>query len=249
MEARRPPKGRFNRRGIGAISSTPTALTYVTTNVLQYVRSDMGITLNGSGVSGWADQSGNGHHYSQGTAANQPTWSGSSGSGGTPGITFDGTDDSLVNTTLNLPAPATTNTTIWMVVKAVTWTNNDTLIASPSAGFNAGISLIQNGVTPAVIQSNESVGNSASLTLGTWFSIDALFTGGASDELRLNNGAPVTGTTAANTDPTVGRTLGSRAAAAQPANIVIAEVLHVSRALTTVERSALASYRTSRYGF
>jgi hypothetical protein len=43
----------------------------VTTNLHIWLRADLGITLNGSTVSTWADQSGNGNDGTQGTAANQ----------------------------------------------------------------------------------------------------------------------------------------------------------------------------------
>lgn len=50
------------------------------------------ITLNGSTVSQWNDKSGNSRHASQGTAANQPTYT-ASGLNGKPVVTFDGSDD------------------------------------------------------------------------------------------------------------------------------------------------------------
>lgn len=39
-----------------------------------WLRADLGVTLNGATVSAWADQSGNGRHATQGTAARQPTY-------------------------------------------------------------------------------------------------------------------------------------------------------------------------------
>lgn len=65
---------------------------------------DRGITLNGSTVSQWADQSGNGYHLAQSTPDYQPTYSLTSFNG-KPGVTFDGVDDYLSNT--SLPAIAT----------------------------------------------------------------------------------------------------------------------------------------------
>mgnify|MGYP003133099800 CR=1 FL=1 len=52
----------------------------------------VGIVLNGSDVSEWRDQSGNGVNMSQSTASQQPAYS--SGV-----LTFDGTDDCLVSST------------------------------------------------------------------------------------------------------------------------------------------------------
>lgn len=47
-----------------------------------------------TGVSEWRDKSGNNRHFSQSTPANQPAYS-DTGFLGLPGITFDGTNDSL----------------------------------------------------------------------------------------------------------------------------------------------------------
>ena len=48
-----------------------------------WLRADLGVTI-ATGVSGWADQSGNGNNASQVTAGRQPTFSSNGGSNGTP---------------------------------------------------------------------------------------------------------------------------------------------------------------------
>jgi concanavalin A-like lectin/glucanase superfamily protein/HYR domain-containing protein len=53
-----------------------------------------GVTLNGSGVAGWADQSGNGHDSVQATVANQPAFS-ATAFNGKPSMSFDGLGDYL----------------------------------------------------------------------------------------------------------------------------------------------------------
>ena len=50
------------------------------------------ITLNGSTVSQWDDKSGNSRHFSQATAANQPTYQ-AAGFNGRPTLNFDGGSD------------------------------------------------------------------------------------------------------------------------------------------------------------
>jgi hypothetical protein len=52
-----------------------------------WVKADTGITLNGSDVSNWADQSGNGCDVAQGTAANQPAYN-ATGFNGLPTVSF-----------------------------------------------------------------------------------------------------------------------------------------------------------------
>lgn len=46
----------------------------LTSNIYAWYRSDLGITLNGTTVSAWADQSGNGRNLTQSTANKQPTY-------------------------------------------------------------------------------------------------------------------------------------------------------------------------------
>lgn len=70
------------------------------------------ITLNGSTVSQWNDKSGNARHATQGTAANQPTYT-PSGLGGKPVLTFTGTNFLLkTNDTFLQNAPAVSAFTV-----------------------------------------------------------------------------------------------------------------------------------------
>lgn len=65
------------------------------------------VILNGSNVSQWTDQSGNGYHLTQATGANQPLYVASvAGLNNKPGITATGAQV-LANAALSLPAPHT----------------------------------------------------------------------------------------------------------------------------------------------
>lgn len=63
-----------------------------------WFKADAGVTL-GTGVSAWADQSGNGNHVSQAIGANQPLYV-ANYRNGLPGLFFDGANDSLFRTVL-----------------------------------------------------------------------------------------------------------------------------------------------------
>lgn len=52
---------------------------------------------NDDGVGTWPDLSGNGHHVTQGTTANRPTWKLNGGPNNRPSVSFDGTNDVLVS--------------------------------------------------------------------------------------------------------------------------------------------------------
>lgn len=60
-----------------------------------WLKADAGVTLNGSTVSAWADQSGNGNDAVQATAANQPLYVANQ-LNGEPVIRFDGSNDYLI---------------------------------------------------------------------------------------------------------------------------------------------------------
>lgn len=62
--------------------------------LVQWLRADMGVTLDGSGVESWDDQSGDDRLFLQLDAAKQPTF-GATYIGGRPAIVFDGSDDIL----------------------------------------------------------------------------------------------------------------------------------------------------------
>jgi hypothetical protein len=66
-------------------------------NLIAWYKNKTGITLNGSDVSSWADSSTNSHDMTQGTAAEQPAYNASTGD-----LTFDGTDDNLASSQINL---------------------------------------------------------------------------------------------------------------------------------------------------
>lgn len=55
-----------------------------------WLRADLGVTLNVGNVSAWADQSGAGNNFTQGTGANQPLFQ-ASGFGGRPNVKFSST--------------------------------------------------------------------------------------------------------------------------------------------------------------
>ncbi len=70
----------------GGSQWTPASLS----NLGLWLRGDMGITLNGTDVSAWADQSGNGRDYTQAVALAQPAYLATGGPNSTPCLDFDG---------------------------------------------------------------------------------------------------------------------------------------------------------------
>lgn len=56
-----------------------------------WLRADLGVTLNAGNVSAWADQSGNGRSFTQGTGGAQPVYDATAGANGTAYLELGGT--------------------------------------------------------------------------------------------------------------------------------------------------------------
>lgn len=82
--------------------------SYPTTNLRSAHFGDVGVTQSSNNVSSWADQSGNGRNFTQGTGANQPNWDGSAG------ITFNGSSDYL-----SMSYTVTQEANIYLVVEFI----------------------------------------------------------------------------------------------------------------------------------
>lgn len=71
-----------------------------TTNLVLWLKADAGVTLNGTAVKAWNDQSKPAYNVTQAATANQPTYQ-AAVLNGYPVLTFDGTNDRLVSTEAN----------------------------------------------------------------------------------------------------------------------------------------------------
>src|SRR5216683_2644309 len=89
------------------------AQTLPSSGLQLWLKADAGVTLNGSTVSQWADQSGSGYNASQATTSKQPLLV-SSVLNGKSVVRFDGAADFL-DTTLSIPASTVPNATIFTV--------------------------------------------------------------------------------------------------------------------------------------
>jgi hypothetical protein len=208
---------------------------------LQSVQSDLGITLNGSTVSAWADQSGNGKHYSQGTPGSQPTYN-ATGLNGRPTLLFDGTNDSLAST-LNLPLVTITPSFVWMVFRHVTFPGVRRVVGATG---NVNVIAITHGGATSTYMQNASGVNANATALSTWYRLEALFLGTTSDYLKVG-AAPVTGTSSGTAAGFNGREIGS-AAASLFSNIEVAALMYFNAAPSAGELSALSAAVTAMYG-
>ena len=119
-------------------------LTLPTANLIAAWDARAGVTNVSGACSAWADQSGNGFHGTQATAAERPTIS---TSGGTPSLLFDGTNDNLQS----LATSAAGVHTVYAVI-------NPTSDSNPRTLLGGSTNLVCVGAVSGLHQGNDGVG-------------------------------------------------------------------------------------------
>jgi len=200
-----------------------------------WLRADMGITL-GTGVSAWADQSGNGNSPTQATGSSQPTLV-QSAIGGQPALSFNGTSEYMITPSALTAAPMT----IFAVGQTATQSVEHAMMADISGTYNYIYSF-----NPNFIVANSGGSQfSKSPTDTTIPHVYGVTINGAASGLYVD-GVKTTGT------------LGASAASRQlfgayPGPTVywdkyIAEVIFYTSVLSAANISQVGKYLASRYG-
>lgn len=221
-------------------------------NLYAWFRSDMGITLNGSTVSAWADQSGNGKNLTQGTASNQPTFVSSDSEYNNYGsLSFDGVNDVLTGASFNYGS-----FTMFIVGKVTTAAGNGYYYIRGS-GASSDYLWSRTADTLYVDRNNASTRNRKDNNNATWGvgstpkTVTQSFDGtNAGSILRVNGSGQTMTETAAN-DPgtsSVSRTFNLYSDNATYFTIgTIAELIIYSAALSANDRSRIEAYLKARY--
>lgn len=239
--SRRAAFGRQSRGRIG--SGAPPFLPTQLSGCVLWLRSDLGITLNGSSVSAWADQSGQGNSASQGTGANQPTYISSGGGGGRPYLQFTQGGTQQIGGSLNLSEPLeyfvaarTTSSSPSTTAVLMNWISSGNLVnctLQVSASLN-------------IEQFNASFANPVTVTVNTDLILDSYFNG-ASSFLNVN------GTTASGSNPGAntgtGYSIGNQGSGASFAwGGFVYEVAAYNRTMLSTERTQVMHYMATLYG-
>ena len=247
----RRPTGRMNRGRVqdGAAAWAPVNLS----GLVLWLRADRGVTLNGSNVSGWADQSGLGdaaRNADQGTAARQPAFNAANASyGNRPTIDFTAANTHYL-----------VNSGAWSASYASPYTVGVVghTTASPAGAFAAASGDYNDLMTstPANDKTRHVTGAAGanvvytsreSITAG----ISVAVVAGASSKMyvRSKTAAQSLAGTPAGTMGAVAMNVGRRViGSAQYWNGPIAEVFVWSRALSNDEMGIVMDYAVARYG-
>jgi FtsP/CotA-like multicopper oxidase with cupredoxin domain len=253
----------FNGTGPSGISPTGTATVTTPapsvplTGLSLWLKADAGLTMAGTGVSAWADQSGNNKNATQGTAGARPTVI-AGAVNGLPALAFNGTGQFM--TVNNMPVNGLTGMTLVLVsantanrtggpsqaeTAAVFWNETaawGTVYLSPfqtNVKFRFGTTQVNNWPSytrPASIGSAFS--RSVAVKNGT---TDTLYVNGAS---VLSQGGKLGSVAATQTTLNVGRGYDNNTYF--PGRI--AEILVYGRALNATELAAIEAYLTGKYG-
>jgi hypothetical protein len=194
----------FPITGLTPTAGTPIALTGAGTGVSLAWAAGSSVANDtwDATASAWADQSGNGKHYSQSTASLQPIIA--LGPTGFVELQFDGVDDYL--TSAFTPAAAgTTPISLFLVMRQITNVNNGCIIGDNGAFGVLG--MIQGSGTTIKLFNSGAGASSGNLPLSTYGVITAYASGSASDSIQAGAGDTVhTGNSGNNTG--AGKTIG-----------------------------------------
>jgi hypothetical protein len=229
--------------------------TMPTTGLSLWLKGDAGVTLAGSGVSQWSDQSGSGRHATQTSFTSRPTVA-AGALNGLPALAFDGVNDYL---TFFMPVNGLTGMTIVVVAANSADRTGGSTNAENAAVFwneinpwgSVHLSPFQNNVKFRF--GTGQTGNlpvySRPASIGSSFSISTAIKNRSTDSLYVNGSLVVSQSgklmTIANTGSlgNIGRGYDNNTFFPG----LIAEVLVYNRALSDAERQSAESYLNAKY--
>lgn len=225
--------------GIGAIrggSFLPTAIAGLTL----WLRADTGITLNGSRVSGWADQSGHGNDGSQGTAAQQPLLV-ASAQNGRPVLRGDGAR----RVDISGQGTPTAATLIFVMSGMVAAT--DSYLMSAVANLTQGLIANYEGAQVVSWYNNGDIGNFGAMPTDRSLHVFIVTQVNGSSLIGYLDGAQVFSAVPAHDLLALGSIISGATLVAGGSDGDVAEVIAYDRVLAAGELASVTSYLKARY--
>lgn len=238
----------MNRREPAAgivVAPVVTPLTIITSvPVAQWVRGDLGVHLT-TGVDTWADQSGNARDFTQPTGGAQPTYNATDATlNNRPTLTCDGVG-MFMDSTWARPAPGTTPTFVWAIIKQNGWTSTRQLIADKTVNR---FLMVQQAVNPNLLERCNGTGNASNaLAVGTWGRAEMYHSNTVADYIKLI-GTTASGTVVGAGGVGTGTRFGCDAGGTLFASFSIAELLVTAGLPNAGEITGLNSYANGLYG-
>lgn len=237
-----------------------TSVPQTSSNLLLWLRSDVGVTTSSGAVTSWADQSGNGNTATQGTGANRPTLTtGAVNSGVLPAISFNGSSQylSLPTDFSNLTAGCSTFAIIKPNSSSATGvpfvcgntSNSDALIVK-TVGTNAAMYAYNSSTSSNVTTSSNPISTSNYQLLETVFT-PGQTTGTGVGKVYVNGNLEATATNLVqnlNNTSRASNQIGAGIGLSEYFNGDICEILVYSNPVSDTLRHSLESYFLSKYG-
>lgn len=194
------------------------------------------VTLD-TGVSVWADKSGNGRNASQSTGNNQPIYT-AAGPNGKNVLTFDGTNDTMTTASFTQNQPST----IFIAAQVL----NTSGSASIVDGFGLNRAGIFRRVTNnwAAFAGAELVGSTSTDT--NWHTFSAVFN--TTSSLLRVDGTQIASGNAGSQNVTSGLAVGTYNGTGSHLNGRVAEVLFYAGVLTASQIAAVENYLQNKWG-
>ena len=228
-------------QGGNYIPPTPPS-TFLPTDIsglALWLRSDLGISLNGSTVSEWADQSGNLANALQGNASLQPAYSSSGGPNGVPYLSWTAAGNSVA-----LAATLTVNQPSEYFIVCRNLNSGGNFVRLIDCGVNDLQTYVDN-TQQVNMYSGADFATGNSLTLSADSIVDNIFNG-ASSQSAVNGGTLATGNAgASNGNGTV--TIGNSGGGGGSWVGRIYEVIVYNQTLTSDQRILINTYLSNRY--
>lgn len=221
-----------------------------------WLRSDRGISLNGSNVTAWADQSGFGRDAIQLTPANQPVYTTSSAVRGLPAVTGAATRGLLAGAAADWTfLHDGTGCTIFLVTYSRATPTNYLIGTQSSSGANRGFNIFWSGTSHNFIVGDGTTQQfsltraASALTLNK--TIATFATASTPDaSVTVNGVAGTTGNAATPSGTAPANPLGIcwGGASSFGTDTDFFDIVLFNRVLSANEIAALNAYATTRYG-
>jgi len=208
------------------------------------------VTADAASVLRWQDKSGNSHHLINSTSGEAPVLK-TSLINSRNAIRFDGTDDRLIASALNLTSASAS--TLVAVMKFRSSSGFAIAVAfGTQGGFgahtiekNRGSSRFSFSAGSSSLGSESSIGSTAPNTNTN--ALVSVFSSGTLTSF-INNTQDATGSVVTSLSSLSGLTVGAYFASGYNADIDACEILYYNRAITSTERGDLHGYLASKWG-